>query len=74
MAMTPSEKKANELRKENKALKKSNFELEQRVQFLLERLELKNEQLFKFRTEMLNKTVDDFIRFKTDIMEQQTNA
>ena len=74
MAMTPSEKKVNDLRKENKALKKQNFELEQRVQFLLERLELKNEQLFKFRTEMLNKTVDDFIRFKTDIMEQQTNA
>ena len=72
--MTPSEKKANEARKENKALKKHNFELEQRVQFLLERLELKNEQLFKFRTEMLNKTVDDFIKFKTDIMEQQTNA
>jgi hypothetical protein len=74
MAMTPSEKKVNDFRKENKTLKKQNFELEQRVQFLLERLELKNEQLFKFRTEMLNLTVDDFIKFKTDIMEHQTNA
>ena len=74
MAMTPSEKKVNDLRKENKTLKKHNFELEQRVQFLLERLEVKNEQLFKFRTEMLNKTVDDFIAYKTDIMEQQKNA
>ena len=72
--MTPSEKKVNDLRKENKTLKKHNFELEQRVQFLLERLEVKNEQLFKFRTEMLNKTVDDFIAYKTDIMEQQKNA
>jgi len=74
MAMTPSESKVNELRKEIKALKKHNAELELQVKFLIERLELKNEQLFKFRTETLNKTVDDFIKFKSDIMEQQTNA
>ncbi len=74
MAMTPSEKKAHDLRKENKALKKHNSELELEVKFLLERLEVKNEQLFKFRTEMLNKTVDDFIKYKTQIMEIQQNA
>jgi cell division protein FtsB len=74
MAMTPSESKVNEIRKEIKTLKKHNAELELQVKFLLERLELKNEQLFKFRTETLNKTVDDFIKFKSDIMEQQTNA
>jgi len=72
--MTPSEKKANDLRKENKLLAKQNFELGQRVQFLLERLEIKNEQLFQFRTEMLNKTVDEFIQFKTNIMESKPNA
>lgn len=72
--MTPSESKVNEIRKEIKTLKKHNAELELQVKFLLERLELKNEQLFKFRTETLNKTVDDFIKFKSDIMEQQTNA
>jgi len=72
--MTPSESKVNELRKENKTLKKHNAELELQVKFLIGRLELKNEQLFKFRTETLNKTVDDFIKFKSDIMEQQTNA
>jgi len=74
MAMTPSESKVNEIRKEIKTLKKHNAELELQVKFLIERLELKNEQLFKFRTETLNKTVDDFIKFKSDIMEQQTNA
>lgn len=74
MVMTPSESKVNELRKEIKALKKHNAELELQVKFLIGRLELKNEQLFKFRTETLNKTVDDFIKFKSDIMEQQTNA
>jgi len=74
MVMTPSEKKANDLRKENKLLAKQNFELGQRVQFLLERLEIKNEQLFQFRTEMLNKTVDEFIQFKTNIMESKPNA
>jgi len=72
--MTPSESKVNEIRKEIKTLKKHNAELELQVKFLIERLELKNEQLFKFRTETLNKTVDDFIKFKSDIMEQQTNA
>jgi len=74
MAMTPSESKVNEIRKEIKTLKKHNAELELQVKFLIERLELKNEQLFKFRTETLNKSVDDFIKFKSDIMEQQTNA
>tara|TARA_R100000231_G_scaffold29657_2_gene26259 strand:+ start:953 stop:1177 length:225 start_codon:yes stop_codon:yes gene_type:complete len=74
MAMTPSEKKVEITRKENKALKKDNAELALQVKFLLERLELKNEQLFKFRTEMLNKTVDEFIQFKTNIMEIQQNA
>ncbi len=72
--MTPSESKVNEIRKEIKTLKKHNAELELQVKFLIERLELKNEQLFKFRTETLNKSVDDFIKFKSDIMEQQTNA
>ena len=43
--MTPSESKVNELRKEIKALKKHNAELELQVKFLIERLELKNEQL-----------------------------
>tara|TARA_B100001063_G_C16731168_1_gene539377 strand:- start:1002 stop:1226 length:225 start_codon:yes stop_codon:yes gene_type:complete len=74
MAMTPSESKVNEIRKEIKTLKKHNAELELQVKFLIERLELKNEQLFKFRTETLNKSVDDFIKFKSHIMEQQTNA
>ncbi len=72
--MTPSESKVNEIRKEIKTLKKHNAELELQVKFLIERLELKNEQLFKFRTETLNKSVDDFIKFKSHIMEQQTNA
>jgi len=74
MAMTPSVSNVIEIRKEIKTLKKHNAELELQVKFLIERLELKNEQLFKFRTETLNKSVDDFIKFKSDIMEQQTNA
>lgn len=72
--MTPSEKKHHDLRKENKALKKEVNELKLQVKFLTDRLELKNEQLFELRTGTMNKTVDEFIEFKTYIMEKQQNA
>lgn len=74
MAMTPSEKKYHELRKENKVLKKEITELTLQVKFLTERLELKNEQLFDFRTATINKSVDEFIKFKHDLIERKTNA
>ena len=56
MAMTPSEKKYHELRKENKVLKKEITELSLQVKFITERLEIKNEQLIteeKFHTKII---------------------
>ena len=65
-------KEARASRKTVKELTKNLEEKELFIQFLQERIEDKNEQLFQYRTGHLNMSVDDFIKDKNMLADKKS--
>ena len=65
-------KEARASRKTVKELTKNLEEKELFIQFLQERIEDKNEQLFHYRTGHLNMSVDDFIKNKNILANKKS--
>ena len=65
-------KEARASRKTIKELTKNIEEKELFIQFLQERIENKNEQLFHYRTGHLNMSVDDFIKNKNSLADKKS--
>jgi len=65
-------KEARASRKTIKELTKNLEEKELFIQFLQERIENKNEQLFYYRTGHLNMSVDDFINNKNSLADKKS--
>ena len=69
------EKWRKESRHQKKIVKELTKILEEKelfIQFLQERIESKNEQLFHYRTGHLNMSVDDFIKNKNSLADKKS--
>ena len=65
-------KEARASRKTIKELTKNLEEKELFIQFLQERLDNKNEQLFHYRTRHLNMSIDEFIKNKNSLSDKKS--